>query len=461
MSFVFPKKEDKKEEKDLFLKDAFIEKRPQGRYNFLLLGSGGRESAIAWKLSQSNCLARLFIAPGNAGTEDFGINLPDLRISDFNAIVGKVKDLDIDYVVVGPEEPLVKGIADYFALHLPNVPVIGPSASAAKLEGSKEFSKAFMCRHQIPTARYRAFAPTEEEEAEAFLDSLEAPYVLKADGLAAGKGVIIAYSRHEAARALKTLFDGASVEDPKHVVIEEYLSGIECSVFIATDGKHYKLLPVAKDYKRIGDGDTGPNTGGMGAVSRVPFADEEFMAKVVNRIIEPTLQGLNKEGIIYRGFLFFGLMNCNGDPYVIEYNCRLGDPETQVILPRIESDLGEMILAISEGRLHEYELVEDPRYTIAIVLASLGYPGTYFKGYEINLPLPSETTMLFHAGTAMLDGKLVTNGGRVLAIVSYGKTPQEAACRSYTTATQVLFEGKNYRHDIGQDLFKNLQKRKE
>lgn len=452
MSLIVRKEKEKKNDKDFIWDEYYMEKQIQKRLNILLLGSGGREAAIAWKLSQSELLNRLFIAPGNGGTEYFGINLPCPSLNDFEAIASLVENNAIDMVVVGPEEPLVKGIVDYFAEHLPTIPVIGPCLKAAHLEGSKEYSKGFMQKYRIPTAKYKAFTPQEEEKANLFLDTLQPPYVLKADGLAAGKGVIIAQAREEASEALSKLFEGATTEDAKHVVIEEYLSGIECSCFVATDGKSYVLLPTAKDYKRIGDGDTGDNTGGMGAVSPVAFVDEAFKQKVIERIVEPTLRGLREEGATYKGFLFFGLMNCQGNPYVIEYNCRLGDPETQAIMPRIQSDLGQLMLAIAEEKLSGYTLEVDPRYVAALVLASRGYPASYIKGYEIMLPHPPEETVIFHAGTAIKDGKLVTNGGRVLAIASYGNTLEEATERSYKVAQQVLFDGKNYRHDIGKDL---------
>lgn len=422
------------------------------RLTILLLGSGGREAAIAWKLSSSSHLEKLFIAPGNAGTEYYGVNIPNVAPTDFEAIASVVEQYGINIIVVGPEEPLVNGIVDYFAEHYPAVAVIGPSQVAARIEGSKAYSKEFMRKNGIPTARYRTFSSESIDEAESFLNTLEAPYVIKADGLAAGKGVIVAETRQEASEALQKLLNMGSTSEPKQVVIEEFLRGIECSMFIATDGESYILLPEAKDYKRIGDGDTGPNTGGMGAVSPVPFVDNVFTTKVEEQIIKPTLEGFKKEGVSYKGFLFLGLMNCQGDPYVIEYNCRLGDPETEAIMPRIASDLGEMVRAMALGELANYPISLDPRHTHTLVLASRGYPTSYVKGYEITLPHPPETTLLFHAGTTTLDGKVVTNGGRVLALVSYGDTAEEAMNRSYTVSQQVLFEGKNYRHDIGKDL---------
>ncbi len=450
--FVYHKGKEQKSDKDYLFNEARYEKRPKERLNILLLGSGGRECAMAWKLSSSVILEKLFIAPGNGGTEFYGINVPDLAITNFAEVEEFVKNNDIDLILVGPEEPLVKGIVDYFAEKLPHIPVIGPSKACARMEGSKEFSKAFMKKYRIPTARYHAFAPEELPQAEAFLKTLLPPYVLKADGLAAGKGVLIVDNLEEAHEGLEKLFDGATEDDTKHVVIEEYLKGIECSVFVATDGTNYMVLPTVKDYKRIGDGDTGPNTGGMGAISPVSFADEPFMEKVRTQIIEPTLSGLQQEGTPYTGFLFIGLMNVNGNPFVIEYNCRLGDPETQALMPRIASDFGEMLQAIAQKKLSEYKFEQDPRYVAAVVHVSRGYPASYVKGYEITLPQPPEDTILFHAGTTILDGKLVTSGGRVLAVASYGSSLQVALERSYATSQQVLFEGKNYRHDIGNDL---------
>lgn len=452
MSLIYKKDEEEKKDKDILLQDVLMEKRPKKRLNILLLGSGGRECAIAWKLSQSLLVNKLFIAPGNGGTEDYGFNIPEVDINNFETVASIVKEHQISLVVVGPEEPLVKGIVDYFEKYLPSVAIVGPRKDAACLEGSKEFSKAFMKRHNIPTARYKAFAPEEEKEASLFLETLQPPYVIKADGLAAGKGVIIASTLEEAHLALQKLFEGANETDKKHIVIEEFLTGIECSVFVATDGQEYTLLPTAKDYKRIGEEDTGDNTGGMGSVSPVSFADEYFMEKVRTLIIEPTLEGIKKEGTIYKGFLFFGLMNCQGDPYVIEYNCRLGDPETESVMPRISSDFGELLLAIAEETLRDYTLTIDPRYTLSVVLASKGYPSSYIKGYEITLPQPQEDSIIFHAGTAIKDKKLVTNGGRVLAITSYGESLQEAISQSYKTLEGIDFEGKSFRRDIGKDL---------
>lgn len=452
-SFVYHKGKEEHSDEDFVITDQMIEKRPKEHFNFLLLGSGARECAIAWKLAQSAYLEKLFIAPGNGGTESYGINVPDLKVNDFAAIEQFVEEHYIDIIVVGPEEPLVKGIVDYFAEHKPYLPVIGPSAAAAKIEGSKEFSKGFMHRHAIPTAAYRAFAPDMKEEAFAYLETLKAPYVIKADGLAAGKGVIIAPTMEEAREAVERFFDCAGTNpENHHIVIEEFLQGIECSVFVVSDGDNYLVLPAVKDYKRIGDGDTGPNTGGMGSVSPIVFDDAAFMQKVEERIVIPTLKGLKDEGAEYKGFLFIGLMSVEGDPYVIEYNCRLGDPETQSLMMRIASDLGLMMLQIASKSLNEYTLRIDPRAVATVVLASKGYPGSYKKGYDMQLPIPGEDTVLFHAGTKLENGRLVTDGGRVLCVSSYGSSLEVALERSYTIAQQVLFEGKNYRHDIGRDI---------
>lgn len=454
MSFVYQKAKEQRSDKDLLLNDQLIDKRPKERLNILLLGSGGRESAMAWRIAQSDVLEKLFIAPGNAGTELYGINAPEIDINNFEQIATFVVDHYIDMIVVGPEEPLVRGIVDYFAKEMPRLPVVGPSAAAAHIEGSKEFSKGFMKKYKIPTARYRAFAPHEIEEAQQFLDTMIAPYVIKADGLAAGKGVVIAESREEASEALRRFFEGSDEANKRHVVIEEFLTGIECSVFIATDGESYCILPTIKDYKRIGDGDQGPNTGGMGAVSPVLFDTKEFAEKVVKRIIEPTLEGLRKEKIVYKGFLFFGLISVGGEPHVIEYNCRLGDPETQALMLRIASDFGQLLVDIAGGTLRDYTISFDPRAVATVVLASRGYPNSYIKGYQILLPITSDDTVIFHAGTRLVDGKLETNGGRVLTVSAYGSNLESALKRSYTIAQQILFEGKNYRHDIGQDILK-------
>ncbi|KGO03573.1 phosphoribosylamine--glycine ligase [Porphyromonas gulae] len=422
--------------------------------NILLLGSGGREHALAWKIAQSPLTNKLFVAPGNGGTEDVAINIPEVDVNDFAAVAGVVQRESIDLLVVGPEEPLVRGIVDYFRNHdsLHDLLIVGPDAKGARLEGSKDFSKSFMKRHGIPTAAYQTFTADQIDAGKAFIDTMQAPYVLKADGLAAGKGVIIAPTAEEAKRELAEMLGGKFGAASRHVVIEEFLDGIECSVFVATDGKDYRILPVAKDYKRIGDGDTGLNTGGMGSVSPVPFADEAFMRKVEERIIRPTISGLIAEGIDYRGFIFVGLMNVGGDPYVVEYNCRMGDPETEVIMLRIGSDFVELLRRIAVGNIGDYQMQEDPRFAASIMLVSRGYPGSYEKGMEMDIPIPPADTILFHAGTMASGGKVYTNGGRVMAVSSYGATPEAALQRCYTHAQQVLFDGKNYRHDIGQDM---------
>lgn len=422
--------------------------------NILLLGSGGREHALAWKIAQSPLTNKLFVAPGNGGTEDVAINIPEVDVNDFAAVAGVVQRESIDLLVVGPEEPLVRGIVDYFRNHdsLHDLLIVGPDAKGARLEGSKDFSKSFMKRHGIPTAAYQTFTADQIDAGKAFIDTMQAPYVLKADGLAAGKGVIIAPTAEEAKRELAEMLGGKFGAASRHVVIEEFLDGIECSVFVATDGKDYRILPVAKDYKRIGDGDTGLNTGGMGSVSPVPFADEAFMRKVEERIIRPTISGLIAEGIDYRGFIFVGLMNVGGDPYVVEYNCRMGDPETEVVMLRIGSDFVELLRRMAVGNIGDYQMQEDPRFAASIMLVSRGYPGSYEKGMEMDIPIPPADTILFHAGTMASGGKVYTNGGRVMAVSSYGATPEAALQRCYTHAQQVLFDGKNYRHDIGQDM---------
>lgn len=422
--------------------------------NILLLGSGGREHALAWKIAQSPLTNKLFVAPGNGGTEDVAINIPEVDVNDFAAVAGVVQRESIDLLVVGPEEPLVRGIVDYFRNHdsLHDLLIVGPDAKGARLEGSKDFSKSFMKRHGIPTATYQTFTADQIDAGKAFIVTMQAPYVLKADGLAAGKGVIIASTAEEAKRELAEMLGGKFGAASRHVVIEEFLDGIECSVFVATDGKDYRILPVAKDYKRIGDGDTGLNTGGMGSVSPVPFADEAFMRKVEERIIRPTILGLIAEGIDYRGFIFVGLMNVGGDPYVVEYNCRMGDPETEVVMLRIGSDFVELLRRMAVGNIGDYQMQEDPRFAASIMLVSRGYPGSYEKGMEMDIPIPPADTILFHAGTMASGGKVYTNGGRVMAVSSYGATPEAALQRCYTHAQQVLFDGKNYRHDIGQDM---------
>lgn len=422
--------------------------------NILLLGSGGREHALAWKIAQSPLTNKLFVAPGNGGTEDVAINIPEVDVNDFAAVAEVVQRESIDLLVVGPEEPLVRGIVDYFRNHdtLHDLLIVGPDAKGARLEGSKDFSKSFMKRHGIPTAAYQTFTADQTDAGKAFIDTMQAPYVLKADGLAAGKGVIIAPTAEEAKRELADMLGGKFGAASRHVVIEEFLDGIECSVFVATDGKDYRILPVAKDYKRIGDGDTGLNTGGMGSVSPVPFADEAFMRKVEERIIRPTISGLIAEGIDYRGFIFVGLMNVGGDPYVVEYNCRMGDPETEVVMLRIGSDFVELIRRMAAGCIGDYQMQEDRRCAASVMLVSRGYPGSYEKGMEMDIPIPPADTILFHAGTVARDGKVYTDGGRVMAVSSYGSTPEAALQRCYIHAQQVLFDGKNYRHDIGRDM---------
>ncbi len=454
MSISFPKKEKEFNANDISLVELIEDKRKVAPKRILLLGSGGREAAIAWKIAQSPRTEQLFIAPGNGGTGCYGTNVPQLNPMDFDGVSSFISEQHIDLLVCGPEDPLVHGLVDFLQEKPEHseLLIVGPAENGARLEGSKDFSKAFMRKHGIPTATYETFGMEEKEEAEEYLDQLTPPFVLKADGLAAGKGVIICDEREEANRALEDLWNGKFGSIGQKVVIEEFLRGIECSVFVATDGEHYKILPVAKDYKRIGEGDTGPNTGGMGAVSPVPFADKTFMQKVEERIVVPTLQGLKEEQIPYCGFLFIGLMNVEGEPYVIEYNCRMGDPETEVVMLRIASDLVDMLEAMALGSLHHYTLEIAPQTAACVMLVSRGYPGEYQKGFEITLPAPTEDIKLFHAGTYCQDDKIVTSGGRVLAISSKGEDLHEALTHCYNTAQQVLFEGKNYRHDIGKDL---------
>lgn len=423
--------------------------------NILVIGSGGREHAIVWKLSQSSKIDNIFICPGNAGTATIGKNIPG-KVNDFDNIKKIVFENDIKMVVVGPEVPLVEGIHDYFlnSPEIKDIPVIGPCKEGAKLEGSKEFAKAFMMRHNIPTAAYKSFDISSIDDAFKFLETLTPPYVIKADGLAAGKGVLIINDIEEAKQEIRTIFSGKFGNAGDKIVIEEFLSGIELSVFVLTDGKTYKLLPEAKDYKRIGEGDTGLNTGGMGSVSPVMFADETFMNKIKTRIIEPTIKGLQQENIPYKGFIFFGLINVKGEPYVIEYNVRMGDPETEAVMPRIKSDLFDLLDGVAKDDLESREIEVDERFVTTVMLVSGGYPGDYEKGMTISGldNIDKDECVVFHAGTKEVDGEVVTAGGRVLSVSSWGKDLDDALKGSYKNVEKISFKGAYHRKDIGSDF---------
>ena len=419
----------------------------------LLLGSGGREHALAWKINQSERLTKLYVAPGNAGTAEIAENV-NIKVTDFEALATFVENNAIDMLVVGPEDPLVEGIRDYFEAdaRFARLMIVGPGKAGAILEGSKDFAKEFMFRHHIPTAGYLTVTKDNLEKGFAFLETLKPPYVLKADGLAAGKGVLILDNLEEAKRELELMLGGKFGKAGNQVVIEEYLKGIELSVFALTDGRSYKILGSAKDYKRIGEGDIGLNTGGMGAVSPVPFANEEFNRKVEERVVRPTIEGLQKDGIDYKGFVFFGLMNVGGDPYVIEYNVRMGDPETEVVMPRLKTDILSLFEAMAKGELEQAAFELDDRFCTTVMLVSQGYPGDYEKGKEITGVPDVKGSIVFHAGTKLADGKVVTNGGRVIAVSSFGKTMREALAQSYENVARIHFEGMNFRRDIGFDL---------